>query len=50
MAVVRDLREGLFKKAIHLPLSYYSEEKKRNLLARMTSDLNDDRSFNYLYS
>ena len=41
MAVVRDLREGLFKKAIHLPLSYYSEEKKGNLLARMTSDLNE---------
>lgn len=41
MAVVRDLRKQLFGKAIHLPLSYYSEEKKGNLLARMTSDLNE---------
>lgn len=41
MAVVRDLREKLFNRAMHLPLSFYSEEKKGNLLARMTSDLNE---------
>ncbi|MBK9191348.1 MAG: ABC transporter ATP-binding protein [Crocinitomicaceae bacterium] len=41
MAVVRDLRKQLFGKAIHLPLAYYSEEKKGNLLARMTADLNE---------
>ena len=41
MAVVRDLRQQLFSKSIHLPLSYYSEEKKGDLLARMTSDLNE---------
>lgn len=41
MAVVRDLREKLFSRAMHLPLSFYSEEKKGNLLARMTSDLGE---------
>lgn len=41
MAVVRDLRKQLFSKSIYLPLSYYSEEKKGNLLSRMTSDLNE---------
>lgn len=41
MAVVRDLRSQLFNKSIHLPLSYYSDERKGDLLARMTSDLNE---------
>lgn len=41
MAVVRDLREKLFKKSIGLPIAYHSEERKGNLLARMTSDLNE---------
>ncbi|UKN03367.1 ABC transporter ATP-binding protein/permease [Paracrocinitomix mangrovi] len=41
MAVVRDLRQQLFVKSIHLPLSYYSEERKGDLLSRMTSDLNE---------
>lgn len=41
MAVVRDLRLRLFSKAINLPLSYHSEEKKGDLMARMTSDLNE---------
>jgi len=41
MAVVRDLRKNLFSKAVSLPLSYHSEEKKGDLLSRMTSDLNE---------
>ncbi|MGV6862341.1 MAG: ABC transporter ATP-binding protein [Putridiphycobacter sp.] len=41
MAVVRDIRQQLFSKAIRLPLSHYSEEKKGDLLSRMTSDLNE---------
>jgi ATP-binding cassette, subfamily B, bacterial MsbA len=41
MAVVRDLRSQLFNKSIHLPLSYYSDERKGDLLSRMTSDLNE---------
>jgi len=41
MAVVRDLRKNLFSKAVSLPLAYHSEEKKGDLLSRMTSDLNE---------
>ncbi|MEX1002924.1 MAG: ABC transporter ATP-binding protein [Crocinitomicaceae bacterium] len=41
MAVVRDLRSSLFNKSIHLPLSFYSDERKGDLLSRMTSDLNE---------
>lgn len=41
MAVVRDLRRKLFDRAMHLPLSFYSEEKKGNLLTRLTADLNE---------
>lgn len=41
MAVVRDLRARLFNKALRLPLSYYSEEKKGDLLSRMSNDLNE---------
>lgn len=41
MAVVRDLREKLFKKSISLPIAYHTDERKGNLLARMTSDLSE---------
>ncbi len=41
MAVVRDLRQKLFERSMYLPLSFYSEEKKGNLLSRLTADLNE---------
>jgi subfamily B ATP-binding cassette protein MsbA len=41
MEVVRELRDQLFSKSTRLPLSYYSEERKGDLLSRMTSDLNE---------
>lgn len=41
MAVVRDLRKKLFARSMHLHLSFYSEEKKGNLLTRLTADLNE---------
>lgn len=37
--VVRDLRNKMHKKALHLPLSYYSDEKKGDLISRMTTDV-----------
>lgn len=37
--VVRDLRNKMHKKALDLPLSYYSEEKKGDLMSRMTADV-----------
>lgn len=36
---VRDLRNRLHKKSMNLPLSYYSEEKKGDLMSRITSDV-----------
>lgn len=39
--VVRDLRNKMYKKAMNLPLSYYSEEKKGDLMSRMTSDVQE---------
>jgi len=39
MAVVRDIRNKLFDKALHLPLSFYSEERKGDIMSRMNSDV-----------
>jgi ABC-type multidrug transport system fused ATPase/permease subunit len=39
--VVRDLRNRMYKKSLDLPLSYYSEEKKGDLMSRMTADVQE---------
>jgi subfamily B ATP-binding cassette protein MsbA len=39
--VVRDLRNKLFGKSLELPLSYYSDEKKGDLMSRMTTDVQE---------
>ncbi|MGZ3901490.1 MAG: ABC transporter permease, partial [Bacteroidia bacterium] len=39
--VVRDLRDRMYKKSLSLPLSYYSEEKKGDLMSRMTTDVQE---------
>lgn len=39
--VVRDLRHHIFGKIIYLPLGYYSEERKGDILARITSDVQE---------
>ena len=39
--VVRDLRQKIHKKTLELPLSYYSEQKKGDIMARMTSDVQE---------
>ena len=41
MVVVREVRGKLFQKAMNLPLSYYSNERKGDLMARMSSDVNE---------
>jgi ATP-binding cassette, subfamily B, bacterial MsbA len=41
MAVVRDVRNKIFKKTLMLPMSFYSEEKKGDLMSRMSSDVNE---------
>ena len=39
--VVKDLRQNLFDKTLVLPLSFFSEEKKGDIMARMTSDVHE---------
>lgn len=40
-AVVRDLRYRTYKKSVDLPLAYYSEERKGDLISRMTNDVKE---------
>lgn len=37
--VVRDLRDALHEKSLSLPLGFYSEQRKGDITARMTTDL-----------
>jgi len=39
--VVRDLRNKLYRKILILPLSYYSEQKKGDIISRMTADVQE---------
>ncbi len=39
--VVKDIRNLLFDKVIILPISYFSEDKKGNIIARMTNDVQE---------
>ncbi|MNJ82954.1 Lipid A export ATP-binding/permease protein MsbA [compost metagenome] len=41
MAVVRDMRDKLFSKAMKLPLSFYTEQRKGDLMARINSDVRE---------
>ena len=42
--IVRDLRQQLYEKTIALPLSYFSEERKGDLLSRMSADTQEIES------
>lgn len=39
--VVRDMRNALYTKILILPLSYYSEKKKGDIISRMTTDVQE---------
>jgi subfamily B ATP-binding cassette protein MsbA len=39
--VVRDLRNRIYAKIVELPLSYYSRERKGDILARLTQDVQE---------
>jgi len=38
-AVIRDLRSEMFRKAMHLPLSYYDRQRKGDILSRFGNDM-----------
>jgi subfamily B ATP-binding cassette protein MsbA len=39
--VVRDMRNKMYDKVLRLPLSYYSEERKGDIMSRMTADVQE---------
>ena len=39
--IVRDIRAKLYRKVISLPLSFFSEERKGDILARVSTDVNE---------
>jgi ABC-type multidrug transport system fused ATPase/permease subunit len=39
--VMRDIQLVLYRKVLQLPLSYYSDEKKGNIMARITNDVEE---------
>lgn len=39
--VLKDLRDKMFSKIIELPVSYYSEKRKGDVMARMLGDVNE---------
>jgi len=41
MAVVRDYRDQLFRKSMQLPVSFFTEERKGDLMSRMNGDVNE---------
>ncbi len=41
MGIIRDIRNKLFKKILRLPISYYSDEKRGDIISKMTSDVTE---------
>lgn len=39
--VLRDLRNAMYKKVIELPLSFFSEKRKGDVISRISSDVNE---------
>jgi len=39
--IVRDIRQRLYSKLLHLPMAYFSEERKGDLMSRVTSDVQE---------
>ena len=39
--VLKDMRNDLYKKTLHLPISYFSEKRKGDTIARISSDVNE---------
>lgn len=37
--ILKDIRNTLYKKSVELPLSYFSEKRKGDMISRMTSDV-----------
>jgi subfamily B ATP-binding cassette protein MsbA len=42
--VLRDIRNALYEKIVHLPISYFSEKRKGDVIARTTGDVQELQS------
>lgn len=42
--VLKDLRNAIYKKVVELPISYYSEKRKGDIIARISGDVNEVKS------
>ena len=40
-SVLRDLRDQIYRKILSLPIGFYSQERKGDIMSRMTSDVNE---------
>ena len=39
--VLRDLRDSLYKKIVHQPIAFFSEQRKGDMISRMVGDVNE---------
>lgn len=39
--IVKDLRDNLYRKIVELPISYFTEKRKGDIIARMTADVQE---------
>ncbi len=39
--VIRDVRQQVFEKLLHLPIGYFSEERKGDIMSRVTTDVQE---------
>ena len=39
--IVRDIRNSIYQKIVQLPLSFFSEERKGDIMTRITADVNE---------
>ena len=39
--VLKDVRNAIYEKVVHLPISFYSEKRKGDIIARISGDVNE---------
>ena len=39
--IINDMRNEMFKKILHLPIGYFSDQRKGDIMSRLTNDLQD---------
>lgn len=39
--ILNDMRSGMYEKILHLPIGYFSEQRKGDIMSKLSNDLND---------